>query len=259
MAQRTSFEDGDFPSLKSSKSQAKYTSHSLKRPVAKRSRDSFEYLRCMLDLSRSPPESLKLTKGLFSHLDEMFRNYLLGLEGKRRLEDDAAFLPDKSAILRLYQWDAELIPPTKSRPRTICRRILKQRYDALPPTVGVLARFERLIMNISIPELSLVVVGTQSGRVALLTITYLDDKALSTSEPVVTMRLDRILPTKSQASLRPVVPLLGVAAAPLQDHSRNGGREQTGPRRWRLILHYYDHTILSYDLSRDENEALLVL
>jgi hypothetical protein len=66
---------------------------------------------------------------------------------------------------------------------------------------------------------------------------------------VVNFRLDMILPRKKEEEegLRPNLPLYGLAVAPLQASS---GRASRG-RRWRLILHYYDHTVLSYELSRD--------
>jgi len=32
-----------------------------------------------------------------------------------------------------------------------------------------------------------------------------------------------------------------------------------GPRRWRLMLHYYNHTILSYEISREEETGELLV
>ena len=89
--------------------------------------------------------------------------------------------------------------------------------------------------------------GSQAGRAALITLTR--PEIFSHYGPVVNFRLDLILPGKKQedAGLRPYLPLFGLAVAPLQ-----AAKERAGPRRWRLILHYYDHTVLSYELSRDE-------
>jgi hypothetical protein len=67
-------------------------------------------------------------------------------------------------------------------------------------------------------------------------------------------RIDRILPTKRDEveGFRPTAPLLGIAVSPLQ------GQQMKERKRWRLIMHYYDHSILSYELSR-EGDNLLVL
>ena len=159
-------------------------------------------------------------------------------------------LPNKCAILRTYQEDIELIPPATALPRTVCFKALKQH---LPDAILPQAHFERLIFHALIVELGLVIVGTQVGRVALLTLTRPED-SFSHFGPVTMFRVDRILPTKTHeaAGLRPHVPLLGFAVAPLQ------GEQMMERRRWRLVLHYYDHSVLSYELSR-EGENLLVL
>jgi len=164
------------------------------------------------------------------------------------------FLPDKFAIIRTYQYDVELIPPTKSMPRTICKNIVK--HTTQPALHGFLGHFERLCFLIPIPELSLLIAGSQAGRAALITLTR--PEIPSSNGPVVNFRLDRILPCRKEEEegLRPNLLLYGLAVAPLQASSERAGRG----RRWRLILHYYDHTILSYELSRDvETNDLLVL
>jgi len=56
---------------------------------------------------------------------------------------------------------------------TLGKKILKQHFGPLAtqqPNVAVLVPFERLAMNVYIPELSLVAVTSQSGRVALITV-----------------------------------------------------------------------------------------
>jgi hypothetical protein len=98
-----------------------------------------------------------------------------------------------------------------------------------------------------IPELSLLVVGSQTGRAALITFTK--PNVFSEKGPVVNFRVDLILPCKKQEDegLQPDLPLFGLAVGPIQTATKS-----TGPRNWRLIMHYYDHSVLSYDLSRDE-------
>lgn len=135
-------------------------------------------------------------------------------------------------------------------PRTVCRKVLKQ---SLPVSIGHQVHFERLILHNLIVELGLVIVGSQVGRVALVSLTRPED-SFSQHGPVTMFRVDGILPTKKHEDekMRPPVPLLGIAVSPLQ------GQQMRERRRWRLILHYYDHSILSYELSR-EGDGLLVL
>ncbi|KAH8586312.1 hypothetical protein B0O99DRAFT_73683 [Bisporella sp. PMI_857] len=157
--------------------------------------------------------------------------------------------PTHTAILRIYATDVELIPPTL--PRTICKQIV----DRVPGTNPALLQFKRLNMYAFVPELSLVIVASQAGRAALITITR--PAKTSPAGPVMSFRLDRIIPSRKQEQddLRPPAPLLGMAVAPLQMNNTKQGRN----RRWRLFLHYYDHTILSYELRRDDaDDALLI-
>jgi hypothetical protein len=110
-----------------------------------------------------------------------------------------------------------------------------------------------------IPELSLVVAASQIGRAALITLTRLGDEFPSAG-PVVMFRLDLILPLKMHEDKhRPHVPLAGMAVAPLQASERVRKEEGWVDKRWRLILHYVDQTILSYELFRNEGEELIVL
>jgi hypothetical protein len=119
-------------------------------------------------------------------------------------------------------------------------------------------------MLAAIPELSLVLVASQIGRVALITITRLVG-CNSRIGDIVSMRVDLILPFKVEESgdkIRPSYGLLGMAVGPMQIQrtmtaARGGGEDR---RRWRLMLHYYNHTILSYEISREEETGeLLVL
>ena len=125
-----------------------------------------------------------------------------------------------------------------------------------------LTNHDRLNMTSQVPELGLVLVASQIGRVALLTLTRMrGTKHLA-------FRLDCILPSKDQEERgeRPMVPLLGMAVGPIQGReckAESGGdgcspdgrgeeawRLVEGSRRYRLMLYYSDHTVLSYELSR---------
>lgn len=173
----------------------------------------------------------------------------------------AKYLP-RFAILQTSAWSVRLLTTPATGTTVVGRRSLWQRVTGH----ANLAQYERLNMLRYVPELSLVVVGCQMGRVGLFTTTR-DRNAADLG-----LRLEHTLPfaTQEQAGERPVRPLLGFAIAPVQ------GREQAAPstsgpgaaintprkrrehwrryeplRRYRLMLHYYDHTILSYEIGRE--------
>ena len=104
-----------------------------------------------------------------------------------------------------------LISPRADSPHVFCANILKQ---ALPPVLEAShhAHIDRLNMLVTIPELGIIVVGTQIGRCAVC--------SLMKNEKTGTLglRVDWILPTKRQElrGVRPVGPLLGIAASPVQ-------------------------------------------
>lgn len=146
----------------------------------------------------------------------------------------------------------------------LLRRPLAQ---AMPPSLHSLTHFDRLNMVTQVPELGLVLVASQIGRVALLTLTRMRaTKQLS-------FRLDCILPTEEQEARgeRPMVPLLGMTVGPLQGREHRTGigndgaspegrgkeawRAIEGSRRYRFMLYYCDHTVLSYELSRHSGKG----
>jgi hypothetical protein len=123
---------------------------------------------------------------------------------------------------------------------------------------AVLRDFERLNLNAYIPELGVVVLASQKGRAIVLSLTRL---SASTQYPAemrgnagntnYCMRVTAILPFAHQerANQRPFALLHGIAAGPIQ------GSEDVEPerRRWRLMMMYQDHSILSYELGRQKN------
>ncbi|RDL36762.1 uncharacterized protein BP5553_06114 [Venustampulla echinocandica] len=162
-------------------------------------------------------------------------------------------LPDGSAILRTYQFDIELLPPTKATPPTICTDVFGMPARELTnDQQGI----NRLNMVTCIPELSLVVVASQAGVVALITLTKLED-GFSTRGPVVMFRLDYILPFKNHRT-HSGTGLLGIAVSPVWTGQPGGSKSCAGPQRWRLILHYRNFHLLSYELYRDGNNDLFV-
>ena len=135
-----------------------------------------------------------------------------------------------------------------------------------------LSRIERLNMILQIPELGVVAIGNQAGRVGILTMTRWQAQGQSG------YKIECILPFKSQEEegLRPKQPLMGIAIGPIQGHETKPDAGSTMDasdscaarprvakgisRRFRLIMVYCDHTVLSYEISRpNDGEEMLVV
>ena len=132
---------------------------------------------------------------------------------------------------------------------------------------------QRVNMLAHVPELSLVVAASQVGRVALLTLTKLrpsgagDAMRQNMNLGVQRgFRTDWILPTREdeQAGRRPPEALYGMAIGPVQEvmhkklylrRARNIERLEGPVKRFRLLLHYRDHTILAYEITRHGPEG----
>jgi len=264
-----------------------------------------------------------------------------------------------SAILRTFINDIQLLPPTyklhaRSMPDstippqpgpvnhllpTLCLNLTKQE---LGPFHNQLSHWSRLNFLASIPELNLVLIGSQIGRVALVGLTKFKNQVQSHPEPrppayhhrldltetqsqpapifvsldaytkehrirpgsrsqsqvslrledtitqaeasqrptnenkkfveigdnegeVYTMRVELILPLRKHEDKRSASPLIGLSVSPVWNGERKGreeihsGKERMqGRMAWRVILHYWDHTILSYEISRDAEDGLMV-
>jgi len=116
-------------------------------------------------------------------------------------------------------------------------------------------------MIAKIPELSLLIVASQIGAVALFTLTRLENR-FSQHGPVVMLRLDLVLPFSQHVGFlknKNPVPLLGIAVSPQPSSEPWDARKSTRPRRWRLMLTYFTGAVLSYELSRGENDDLWIV
>ncbi|PVH88445.1 hypothetical protein DL98DRAFT_509155 [Cadophora sp. DSE1049] len=220
----------------------------LQLPIETRYRiNSCEGLhKAMADVEGSGNESLEMTRLSLAQV----------MSVKKKKQAIPQLQEGNMAVIRTSAHDIELIPPNPNMISTICRNFLQQ---TLPHEIlqDTLERFDRLNMFVVIPELSLLVVASQKGRVALFTLTRLEDD-FSDVAPVLMFRLDRILPpTEHEEEFRPSVPLLGMAVGPLQGKDKEGNMQRN---IWRLILHYMDHTVLSYELKRKgDKDGLVVL
>ena len=153
---------------------------------------------------------------------------------------------------------------SRSESNVLCYDALKQK---LPPGMYPLSRIERLNMMHQIPELGILLVASQIGRLGIVTTTYRPETG------DYGFKLEKIVPFVSQEDedLRPELPLLGFAVSPVQGHAPQGyspssdAPEQRNvrpqsDRKFRLLMYYYDHTILSYEISRpvDGDDLLMI-
>lgn len=168
-------------------------------------------------------------------------------------------LADGSSIMRTYELDIEL----RSFDEDGYGIMFEKAIDQFRPPHTVLPSMrrshERLANLLHVPELSLVVAGSMCGRVALVTLTRPREDIYSFSRG---FKIEAILPTKydEDSNVRPICPLLGVAVAPVPFSGNTDLADgPIGRRRYRLMLHYYDLRILSYELSRNsENDNLTI-
>lgn len=139
----------------------------------------------------------------------------------------------------------------------------------VPNLPGAYSHIYRVNMVLHVPELNLIVAANQAGRVALISLikcSYAYPRAMGARS----FRVDMLLPTRyeeAKRKLRPKVPLFGVAIGPVPEvydkslrlrsvHPRPRTPDQ---REYRLILHYRDHTILTYVISRPSPYTLRVV
>ncbi|OHE97859.1 hypothetical protein CORC01_06894 [Colletotrichum orchidophilum] len=192
------------------------------------------------------------------------------LKNRNTKEQDRGVLEElgsRCCILRTYEEDIEMrsINPDDGA-AVFCKDPITWMYPPHP----LLQHSERLNMILHISELSLVVIGSAMGRVILLTPTrsryHIRGDGYKLKQG---FRIDRVLPTlpDEKAGRRPPRGLYGIAAGPIQEGGATGCllRADDAPmpspasRRYRLMLHYRDHSILSYEISRDDkNEHILI-
>lgn len=163
-----------------------------------------------------------------------------------------AILNNGSSVMRTYELDVELVGGDLDNVGIMFKNVIRQAR----PTQSLLPQVpfapERLSNLLHVPELYLVVAGSQCGRVALITLTRPSNPCYSFQRG---FKVEAILPRRVEEDcrLRPMCFLLGVAIGPIP--SQEGGKAQggryLGDRRYRIMLHYYDHSILSYEVYRN--------
>jgi hypothetical protein len=186
-------------------------------------------------------------------------------------------LSENFSIMRATTTSVELQSLDSKSASVLCRDVLPHhnhhRRRAAPwdlnPSIS-----ERITMYLHVPELGLVVLGSLNGRVALLSLTRpprrhgfgpLRSGASGNGVKIRrAFRVEAILPRKKDEDrgLRPWCTLHGIAISPAPDHRAQGLTllaDGWRPQTWRLMLHYMDHTILMYDISRHEEEGDLLI
>jgi hypothetical protein len=176
-----------------------------------------------------------------------------GPSGHRSLMKPKLVLRDGSSILRTYETDIELRSHQQGGVGIMFQHATRQLRDQPRDRGLVRWAHERLSNNIYVPELSLVVIASMSGRVALVTLTRPRKYQLDVERG---FKIEAILPAKKEEDKgwRPICALLGVAVGPLPfagKPEKVSSATPARPRRYRLMIQYYDLDILSYEISRD--------
>jgi len=167
------------------------------------------------------------------------------------------------AILRTFEVSVELFTTDPRDASVVCHNLLSLRH--LRPHVSASAAVwdmplaQRMSMLHPIPELGAVLLGSLSGRVALLRLTRPPSPASARPRVRRAFRVEWVLPRADdeRRGLRPHYCLLGMAVSPQPQSGLEGLRltrpaaRDTGlyPKRWRIMLHYTEHTILQYTLE----------
>ncbi|KAI0446736.1 hypothetical protein F4803DRAFT_502259 [Xylaria telfairii] len=177
----------------------------------------------------------------------------LSLPGKEKEETYRGYIRDGSSVMRFYEMDIELVGGGTDDHKVgiMCTDTIFQEKPMRAAMPGVNFPPERFSHLLHVPELCLVVAGSLCGRVVLITLTRPTNPCYSFKRG---FRIEAILPrrTDEDRHLRPICPLLGVAIGPIP--SAGGKPPNQGPlgeHRYRIMLHYYDHRILSYDIYRN--------
>ncbi|KAI0460087.1 hypothetical protein F5B21DRAFT_130450 [Xylaria acuta] len=183
--------------------------------------------------------------------DESSEQPLLSLPEMEVTEKPPPIVTDGSSVMRTYEMGIELIGGDPDNAGIMFTNAIYQKKPPQTAPPGISFPIERLANLLHVPELSLVVAGSLCGRVVLITLTRPTNPHYSFKRG---FRIEAILPkrTDEDRHLRPICPLLGVAIGPIPS---TGGRAPDdhllGERRYRVMLHYYDHRILSYEVYRN--------
>ncbi|KAK0747887.1 hypothetical protein B0T21DRAFT_343611 [Apiosordaria backusii] len=193
-----------------------------------------------------------------------------------KVDEPQSQLPKDCCLLRTSAADLELVPFDKTARKLAFKHMLT--FLPQPGQLGSYQsintfsqmRSERIHLMLHVPELYLLVLGSEVGRVALVTLTK-TSKSIHGAPVRRGFRVDCVLPRKAEEEkrLRPFCALVGMAISPEPAPGPRAkgqlelcppGMTRRGPVVYRLMLHYADHTILMYDIARrrDEEDELMI-
>lgn len=181
------------------------------------------------NMGNMPPE-------IVPHLDEDGILPVYYSAPHNRTENQSIF--SDFPIIHFSETHIRLLPgPFASGPSVIFRAALSQVLTARSPAIEAC---DRMNMALQIPELGIVIAASQKGRVAIISLTEVPRKGKM-------FRIDRILPFESQERrrLRPLVPLLGIAAGPVEGHllppeAENDRKDNSSPEPSSVFDEIYD-------------------
>ncbi|KAH6898588.1 hypothetical protein B0T10DRAFT_114507 [Thelonectria olida] len=166
-------------------------------------------------------------------------------------------------LLRTYEKDIEMwgferpnLKKESQEVNAVCTDAMRfGRFRELQRITRHFHATSRLNMIAHAPEIGLVVIGSPTGRVLLVTLTRM---IVPAERPEGKwshgFRVERILPDED-VHRKISRPLHGMALSPVQSDE---GPKAIVPRTYRLMLHYRSHDILSYEISREENGEVSV-
>lgn len=172
------------------------------------------------------------------------------------------------SILRTYEKDFEMVrismPKKDDRQEidVVCSNAVTCEYFSNRPLQRWFRATSRLSMLAHIPDLCIAVLGSPTGRVLLATLTKLRTPTSDQTGDWVWnrgMRVEWALPKGADEEKfhKTKRPLYGLAVGRVPIEGVSPGVDMmdmvpTLPRRYRLMLHYQNHEILSYEITRDE-------
>ncbi|CAK7207987.1 hypothetical protein SEUCBS139899_010821 [Sporothrix eucalyptigena] len=182
---------------------------------------------------------------------------------------EAKYMSKRFLILRTYSSTVEIMSTDRNIQPFYIQNVVKPPARRL--ALWDMERdFHRCSLIRMIPEINLIIVGNMFGRVILIRPLKNNRPCFRAGVPRWAYRVEWTLPLArdEQNGDRPPCCLLGIAASALPEP----GSERYGmisekkhvnpeaPKRYRLILHYMDHTILQYyiDGSKPGDDKLTV-
>ncbi|CAK7219583.1 hypothetical protein SCUCBS95973_003864 [Sporothrix curviconia] len=181
------------------------------------------------------------------------------------LSAEAKHMSRRFFILRSFSNTIELVNTDKAVPSFFISNVLKPPTRSPEDLWDMGPSYYRCSLLHTIPEINLIIVGNMFGRVGLIRPLRNSRPHLTHDAPKWAFRVEWTLPfdRDERAGKRPSCCLLGTAVSPLPE-SGSGKYGLTGPmrhgrpvraRRFRLILHYMDHTILQYYIKGSKQDC----